>query len=685
MKSASPSPLRLKPLDTSFDLRSEPESVRDGTWRQLLNATSPDKGSLCRAPGWKKLLDGAITTRAYNNEDLHDQLQRLQYRYDSRDGIDDAGVILYPPENADFDDFCGTTVVSRTTARRPITFLASVNSTRGTRTLLAGHQNALYALNERRGNWRILADGLGGLQSNPQIRHESASLGDYILFTNDFDEPFYWTIDSGPSGCAVQSVKYIPELRTIGVSRAKCVWVFKGVPFFANVEQDGARVANRIIWGGYRAPLVFIEDPGVTVAGSQDLDDGEIILKGEQMGDFCYVYTNKAIWQLVTVNSAFVFQFVRRYKSSSGEDCIKYPFLFVGSKNTAYYGASDGIYEWTPYISEPRRIQWLHEGSALIYDNLNESNCAIHTAGRLSDRMIFFSVAKGTDTLPSITLVAHVDVNKCWELDHGITASVKHLPDGRASVRDWLIENRICTEEFLNTTEMRALGMQQTKEGPAVGAIPVTAAFTPDCVYTKETKEVAGITTENWDKAEADPTSLCALFAGIAIADLCRDCDVADRFVFASATDYCLKEFGNVYYRERFNYAGYTEGASVATWTKDGYRTRMLIGPLGFGVDFPKQLQGVLLEFKAAMQTVPSTIHLRVGASNKKDDPLLECGIKWYDEDPRPIACDNNWERMEWSAFGEDVNFYLDFYIDGTGGAVCFSSLQTLVGPANTR
>src|SRR6185369_10918391 len=124
------------------------------------------------------------------------------------------------------------------------TYLAEFRSPRNMRKLLAGTKSRLYALNERTGNWRILADGLGGTVDPAadcvgcaQRRFLSAQLDSIMVFTNAFDPPMYWFFDDGPGGCDLWSAKPIPDLQDLNITKVGCVAEHKGFMFYCDVEQ----------------------------------------------------------------------------------------------------------------------------------------------------------------------------------------------------------------------------------------------------------------------------------------------------------------------------------------------------------------------------------------------------------------------------------------------------------------
>ncbi len=774
-----------------FDARSSPEQIPSDGWREVKNFRVDNMlGKLCRATGWKKLLSGAVTNRDYNNEDLHDQLLDLQTFYDkiiptnktsgllvvgrtyiiasfeagddftnvgatvNNSGIsfiatgttpttwthasiltemetDDSLVMAYPPNNPDFGISCSNTLQTRPQGRQPITFLAQIESSATNRRLAAGTQSRLYVLGERRGNWRIIGDGFGGTADDPSVRWRQTRLGDYVLFTNNYDQVVYWPFDGAVTGCEQQAVQPVPDLVTINLTKAAVIFEFRGIIILANTEEDGTRKSNMVRWSGLDAPLEWIEDPGVSLVGHQELDYGEEILAGEKLGDFAYLYTNRGIWKMAVSNDpAIVFSITKVYSSDTGGNCIKYPFTFVSIGEAHFYMAEDGIYSWSQYSPRPERLEWIHRPSAILYDNLNANACAIHTAAYdPAKKEIYFSCALGTDALPSVTLVCNTQYKHAHKLDHGFTALVSFVPDDRPSVFDWLTENCIVSQECLESDASKALGAVDPKLGPAkpLTSPPCTTYATVFCrqpttgpnivtgVWGAEAEspvsvvpgalyrvtfsqadtdiavglinppssvsyssadgptftfvaasntvafvnggfpgdpvtstiqlisgaiEVDGVIVENNDGTDCAVDSVCALAGGQSIPELCRKCDEPSIFIGASATDWCLKQFGEVYYREmRVNEA----------YVNVAYQSRLL-------------------------KTLPG--------SRKSEDPLKSCSIQWSDEGNRAVDCLNDDEPMAWNVWASDNFLYLDFTIDGIGGASCYSSMELRLQPA---
>jgi len=122
------------------------------------------QGKLRRGVGWDKFLN---RTSDYNNEDFHDQL----LAFDSN------------------------------SIRQPLTLLFEAESTQKVRSLWAAKQGAVFKLNGYSGNWKMIGSGYGGdlVTSAAAPRFKAAQLGDYLIFTNDYDKPMYHILEQPPS------------------------------------------------------------------------------------------------------------------------------------------------------------------------------------------------------------------------------------------------------------------------------------------------------------------------------------------------------------------------------------------------------------------------------------------------------------------------------------------------------
>ncbi len=678
-------PLRLSPLAGSMNSRSMPELVRQDQWRELLNAVCDNRGRLSRAPGWTKFLDGFITDRDYNNEDGHDQLLSFQQYYTKLDDDDDdSGVIEWPDAT-----YCGPDVAVRDTGRQPYTFGAEVTSEIGTKHILRGTQSRIYQLLTSKGNMRILADGLGGTADNPSIRFRHAQAGNRVFFTNNYNDVLQWDVGTGPHGCAMQSVDTVPDLITMGVRKVGVIFEFRGIIFIADTEEDGVRYGHRVRWSD-SGGTSFIEDPGFSLAGSRDLDYGEKVLAGGKIGNFAYLFTTKGIWQIsVSPDQLVVFAFEKMPSANeTTSGCIAYSHMFAMSDDSAYYGARDGIYRFTPGAGPPERDEWIHDASNYLYDDINAQACTAHTAGfdPIRQRM-FFSCAQGDDTLPSRTLILDLRYGVASKGDCGVTAFLACTPSSSPSYRDWLIENCICSEEDLDSPELQAIGFATVKEGAGKPKTDPACGDYPAYIYTDQTIVIADvgdgtpITMEDFTQAMAGDDAVCNFFDEENIADLCLECEGAPVFSFAHATDWSWKTYGNAFSRETFDYANFFEGADPV-YSLDSYRTRLLKGPLLFGTSEPKTIENLQIEFEAEESIAPLDMNFSLGLSVRCEDPLNtsnRCNIEWFEQDVIPLECNVDDMFMEWPLMHRREALFFDFWIDGVGGQSSFSSLEAKV------
>jgi hypothetical protein len=648
---------KLDPMSGFLDTRTEPAALKPDAWRILQNFGIKDtQGRLARTAGWKKLLKDNTSDRAYNNEDLHDQLLALQTYYDTIEDVDDSSVLTYPPSA----DYCGTTLNTRDTGRQPITFLTQVTASNNTRRLLAGTQSRLYAFQQRRGNYQILGDGFGGDASNPGIRWKHATLGDHVILTNDYDDVQHWEIGAQPSGCLQRAIHPIQELIDLGVRKAALTVQYSGVVFIMNLEIDGVRQTNAVRWCKYGDVESWIEDPGFSTAGEEELDPGEVIMAAGTLGQFLYIYTSKGVWQVSpSPDPNEVFNFTNVYRNDKGAGCIQYPNSFVALKDGHFYMSKEAIYGWSPLFTAPDRLEWIHRAAKPIYQNLNKSACNVHNAWfEPSTERAFFSCVQGSDTLPSVTLVVDTQYKHCHVLDYGFTAGTTFIPDNRPTIQDWLIENGVCTEDVLDGAAAAALGWHSVKQGDSV-ASNITPGESPTCIHTRTPLVTYGVTMEDHTKAESDADSLCALVGDMPIPDACRDCEGTELMIAASATDYCIKQFDNVYYREEYNF-------TAGTYSQNGY-TSKATKVLTLGSSATKAISRVLVNYSAEDQTVPSKLNLRIGAAAKPEDPDSACNLQWNDEGGQNLECIDNDKSIEWLVWAADSCLYVELSITGTG------------------
>lgn len=671
------------PMTGHLDNRSIPSEMPPQSYRRLLNVWIPAANKLARSFGWEKLFSKVT---GYNNEDFHDQLLALQTYYDVLDDSVAPEDILSLPNAA-----CDVVLNTRTIGRQPVTLLHSFVSTIGSRTLLLGTESRIAALNEKNGNWRLLADGLGeGIDDGtcPRRRFYVSTNLDTAIFVNDYNQVLYWIYGSGPNGCDQQSVRPIPEMALIGVSSAAVTWTWQYTSFIANVVANGKRHPNRIIWSNYQDPLSWDPAKPETTASSVDLDYGETVLGGAPLGDYFYIFTDKGVWQL-SVDKGGFFVWDKRYYHKNGDSCLYYKNTLVTSGKEIYYFGRDGFYSFSQYRPAPERLDGPHLATGLIFHESRSGTispewCDNHVAGfnPRTKELLFSWVPEGSETgFPTSTFVHNVAYNGSSELDHGFTAFCSHQSDPSGTLRDYLLEICACTIAGLISN-----GMGFIKEGlPLTLEVEDCPEF--DSLYTNVAIAVDGTDLED-PNAAVDENALCLALGSI--KDLCGGCPSDYTFIGACAVDWCLKQFTAVYSRERCTNPtavgttganGYT--SAVGTYVNDGYTTQLLSMAINFRDNRDdKTLRRIELEGIAEPQDEPSTLTLSIGQSHQVVDPLNGqlCGIIWHPQDDKFLECQSvsvtqhgldssrpN-ETLEWPLFYQSLYFYFDFQITGTGG-----------------
>lgn len=657
MSASTLKPVDIKPITGFLDLRSSPDEVPFGGYRWVLNAGVVQKNKLCRAVGFRKLMDGL----AYNNTDFHDQLGPSQF-------------------------------VS----------MLFVAEQRGYSKLFVGTQNKIAALNTETGNWKVISDQLGGV-ADPNCsekRFYAASQDSTVVFTNGVDKPVYHIIDQPPIEPLQQSVRTIPDLETLHVTKVGRVFSWAGLMFYCNLEVDGQRETNLVMWSDYRRPISLIPS-STSLAGRKFLDDGEVVLNAAPMDKQLLIYTTRGIYVVSVMGDSSVLAFTKRWSGDRpGDRCLVYPNTLVSIGARHFYFGGDGLYAYDFYMQEPTRIDWVHRASSRIFDDINTAKCSIHVGGYNQRRKeIWWSWAKVNDECPSETFVINTEFPFSSYQDAGFSAFVNWGPDVLKTLRAFLLEHCICS-----TAELNTYNSGFTKEGGFCSApIDPVCGIRPQSFFTNNPVTSDDVTTENFAQTDADPDSLWTLLGDVAAPSLCdaealtEQCNAGELFVMASTKDKCLKEFADIFYREICTFNG-----TCATYQKQGYQTILRSGPNDLGEPNTKKIiEGFVVEASTIEQTVPSKLQLRVGVSSNAEDPNVEggkCVIMWQEQDALPLECQSDQTAAEhladgtypdfgyiWPPFLSGIFFYYELTVlndevvpADTGGAMCMSRISFL-------
>lgn len=708
-----------------MDLRSDPSEIGVGNFRISLNMACRESGKLCRSGGWVKLF--ADAENGFNNQDLHDQLITLQdYReslehvfsqpseivdytspYFTGAGYGEDGfgygygvpVPIFTPGGSYIYETCGD-YFTRPGCREAVTMLVKIGSDSGSRRLLAGTRSRLYELSESSGNWRLIADGLGGTYTNSSedncdpcsnVRLQQAQLLGYTVFTNDFDAPFAYQFGAGIDGCNMRAAHQIEDLVALGITRAGCVCEYKGFILFADLTQDGHNYPGRVVWSDFNAPISFLPLPGISLANFADIAFNERILKMEQLGDYLMVYTDEAIHRgsLVLRQESGgiiseVFNFTELYK---GPDSLKYRHTLVNTGASHIYASKDSLQLMMPNDRRPQLIEWIHKAGGAIYNGVNEFSTELQSLnedisealnfGKLNEsrchqfvggyddlnKEVWYSWPTDNNNCPNVSLRLNLKYSSPGIVNHGFTSFCSFSPDQRPSIREWLISIGACTPD----------DFQLVKEGPS-GIDPEPPAVIPLYIWN-ETEDPS---------LPSHPLSICAALGNQSLGDICHSCSVGPIFIAASAEDLCLKELrDDIYVRERF--AGFS-------YVDDPYPSFIQSGAEDFGTEVEKTINLITLEYRAVLQTTPSLVYSAVGFGSQASCPT------WRDIGSRQLKCLTNKSRAEHEAArtrpsldakfptyyrGKFLNYR--YWTLGFGGGACYSKVELDVRNAQTR
>lgn len=570
--------------------------------------------------------------------------------------------------------------------REAITHLAGFSSNDTYRRLVAATLSRIYALNEQTGNWRIIADGLGGESAYESycdtcndIKVRSAQLGNYAIFTNDFDEPLSWLFDAGPGGIDLHSAHPILDLQIIGLTRARTVTAFNGFMFLGNVDIEGQSKPARIYWSDYNAPLSWI--PGDTsLASYHEFGIGEKVIKLAPIGKYLMVYTDRAIYLGVLVSDTdLVFSFEQVYR---GPNVVTFEHAFVNTGREHVYLSDNGIYSLTASNPVPVRPEWVHKASGAIYEGVgddilggftgldsfgavNRTACKQASGGYNPDtEEIWFSWPTDDNQCPNMSLALNLRYGAADIVDHGFTAFTSYVPDTRPSVREWLFDQDVCERDGSFVME----GLPADGEGDLTDP--------PTYLWNAEENPTLPLDDDSW----------CSRLGDLRLEDICDTCEAGTIFIGASAEDFTLKEFDpTVFYRET-----YDEGGD--DYEQDGYSTLLQSDMSSWEQDVEKVIRLILCDYDAVVQEPPSDIYAEVAyASQPRCSTWHNLGAKELrcltemDEEEHDTANTRPDLAAKWPCYRRGRYLGYRVYIGGVGGSACLSRIVLAIARAQGR
>lgn len=561
-------PVTLKPLTGVLDVRSNIDETPAGAFRYKLNAGINPDGKLSRALGWTRPFN--ITgVCPYKNWDYHTHID---------------------PAN-----------------REPITMLFQSTQNDGTRTLFLGTKTKIAVMAEATGVWTGIGTGLGadGDDSQTQLRFHAAELQNKVFFTNNFDQVKYYNFAG--------NVQNIPELATAGeaggaVSKARVIISWNGVIMLMNLEEDGTRIASRIRWSDLNDGLQWTVNSN-SITDYQDLDYGEEILNAIPLGSFLYVFTDKSIWKCNftidpgsdTVDPSATLTCVKVYTEPKNRaKCLAYPNAIVSTGFEIYYGASDGIYRFEPYLPQPERVEWIHRATGFIYKEL----------GPITD---FLGTPWNT----------RIDRQACQ------SPIMEYVPGPNED------ETAGSGELHISWATYDPLAVPTGGAGEEGGLNCNEVVPTPPVVGTGINRHtlVLNLKYQTADYRDYGSTAMVNFTSQL----MSGDCAGQAMLLAANGADFTLKQMNAGQYRLQYN-------PEDGSYTNKGYYTTIR-GVFPFE-NFPEEkiIETFLLGVIADDPNETAQMRLRIGTSFEALDPLESngrCTVLWHQLSSKPIKCRN--------------------------------------------
>lgn len=573
MASSGPKTYEWPGLATWFDARSPVDQVPWGRWRYLQN--------------------------------IHTDAQRGWGR---RNGFKRYGAGHRRPDGADLKG-----------SSAPITSLYSHVSPRGFRRLYAATDEIVVSQGFD-GHWttrEVLAAG---------HRARFASLNDLVVVVNGVDHVKAQVVD-GPT------FDLISDLTTIGLTSARGVTEWKGCLFLWDVEMDGVRLTNRVLWSDHQDGLSWVPSTD-SIAGFQDLAPGETILAAVPLVDALFLFTTHSIWRVTATGDENAFGFQHLYYHRDGEACLRGRFSYAVLRDTVVYLSHDSLYLFNAFASAPERPEWLYQsGLELVLSDPTLCDDVTACYHSMTEE-VWFSYAAAGSTTPNRTLCLNLRLQSADIQDHGWWSLLSCQIDQRESFYEWMIRVAGCSKASLS-------------------ALWPTDSF-PDA---------AGFATTLDEVCDQFPS--------------CPACNAAPVLLGVSATDNCLKqEDRTVFYRE------FWQGGT--TYTQTGYASRALTGCLRFGTPDWKRLSEINASVLSVPETTPKSIAVAVTVSSVPVDKLdsSACFSRTFQLSQKSLACRVNTgsqpllpnDHMDWKCLVEGRFLIFDWTVDSSTGAAFWLS-----------
>ena len=527
------------------------------------------------------------------------------------------------------------------TPNSQISLLTSAISVSGRRRIIAATRSVIYCNDDHSGNWRILADGLGGYcQTGAQGRDTTVSfkmvqLGNFCLFTNGFDPVLFWKFDEPPAGPRNWSADYLLELQALRIQAAKVIAKHDGFVLIGNVLADGRYETSRLYWSEYNDPMSWIPG-GESAAGYHDFGRGEAIVAVASIGGKLRVYTDQAVYDGTVVEDSRIWAFTELYRADQGERLIRYPNSFVNTGAAHLWIGSDSIYLMEAYDRTPRRQEWIHRAAGAIFLGvpaarfdgipnapagflpIDRKRCEQPVGGYDPIReTVWFSWPTSDSLTNNISLAVWPAYGKASVVDQGFTAFGAHKPDTRISTRDWIGERGVCdpNQQLL------------PKEGMTCD---LSDNFRTFPFFINPGEDIYGA---------IHPDSALATMCGFCTETLCRTCDSDVRFLMATVDqgelNISIKELvpdSCVRHRLVGRMLRAWPNTSQECHDRYGYLSVLQQGASKLGENGNKTLNGITLQVSSPEQSPAGTLNAQIGTGD------IPSGILWGYPDSQPLG-----------------------------------------------
>lgn len=609
-------------------------------FRLLLNVNTLEERGCARLPGWV-----AWRTLDDSNEDLHDQLIGAQ------------GKMV----DGDFVAADGQTEV--------LTLLAEARASSGIHYNIAGNKSRLYVSTGKGRNWRLIADGLGGPYSQtdslwPNVRTQMAQVGDYLLFTNNIDPVFAWpmggpVITTGDNADRLWAAFDVPDLVGLSLDRVGVIAAWDGWAFAGDVTEAGTRYPGRVYWSDFNNPISWAPG-GESIAGYAPLGSGETVLRIEPIGGQLRCYTDKAIYAVTFVGGDAVFQFTEIYR---GDLALAFQNSLINLGDTHIWMVQDSIVALGAFDRVPNRYEWMHRAAGFIFKGLDgrvvQDSPVDFSAFNPIDKTKCYQISTGYDanlgniwiswpTKPTsddpespddvfdfegvrrMTMILNPRYQKATLVDYGFSAFSILRRHQWETVRDFMVENGVCSAENL-ITESSLVGQ---KEG-----FPMNTQTSPDtlptCIWNEDEDP-------NNPKSE---NSVAAMVCDRKLAIDCKQCVPEPEFAMVSVLDFCIKRFDisarlrEVYLSKQTTVwvpnknLNHFPNVLQAFYGEFGYPT-LIQGEISrWGTGSDKIVTKILAAYDAEEQTVSGKLGAQIGVSNSP-----HC-TDWHSADAVTMDC----------------------------------------------